>query len=106
MKLIKSLLFFCILIVALNNCSGFSDAKDVLTNQKTSSTDEFLIKKKGALTQPPDFESVPEPGSFENKADQKEESIDKLLKTSKSDDSKALSTPSSVESSILSRIKK
>ena len=49
MKIIKSLFIFCIIIVSLNSCGSFSEAGKVLRNEKTKSTDEFLIKKKRPL---------------------------------------------------------
>ena len=69
MKKIKSIFILSILIVALHSCGGFDDAKKVLTNQKTNTTDEFLIKKRDPLTLPPDYDKLPEPGSNKEIAD-------------------------------------
>ena len=100
--LIISLLF----LLLLNNCSSFSEAGKVLRNEKVRTTDEFLIKKKEPLTQPPDFDTIPEPGSTENKAEKEENSIESILSsnTSKSDNTNTSS--SSTEESILNQIKK
>ena len=80
MKIIKSLFIFCIIIVSLNSCGSFSEAGKVLRNEKTKSTDEFLIKKKDPLTQPPDFNTIPEPGSVVKKS---KNSIEKIIKDHK-----------------------
>ena len=96
------------LCVALNNCSGLKDAGNVLRNEKVTSTDEFLIKKKEPLTQPPDFDTIPEPGSIEanSAAELKKKNIKKILKTSRSKSNRSDSKTSSTEDSILNQIKK
>ena len=66
MKFIKFLALFCFLFITLNSCSTFSEAAKALRNEKTSSSDEFLIQKKDPLSQPPDYETIPEPGAVEN----------------------------------------
>ena len=83
----KILIFSLLCSLLLNNCSSFSEAGKVLRNEKVRTTDEFLIKKKEPLTQPPDFDTIPEPGSTENKAEKEENIIESILssKTSKSD---------------------
>ena len=63
MKLKKSLFILCATTTLLNSCGTFSEVGSVMRNQKTISTDEFLIKKKEPLTQPPDYQTIPEPGS-------------------------------------------
>ena len=108
MNLIKSLSLLCIFAIVLNSCSSFSEAGKVLRNEKTSTTDEFLIKKNDPLTQPPDFETIPEPRSIKNKAEKEQNSIEKILKKSQtqSGKSQSQSKSSSTEKSILNRIKK
>ena len=67
MKKIKLfLLFFCINFMLLS-CGG--EVGKIMRNEKIVSTDEFLIKKKGPLSQPPDFNTLPQPGSQINKQD-------------------------------------
>ena len=101
MKIIKSLFLLCILSIVLNGCSSLSEAGKVLRNEKVRTTDEFLIKKQQPLTQPPDFETIPEPGSIKNKA---ENNIKKILKSEQKKSS--TSKYSSIEESILNQIKK
>ena len=101
MKIIKSLFLLCVLSIVLNGCSSLSEAGKVIRNEKKTSTDEFLIKKQQPLTQPPDFETIPEPGSIKNKA---ENNIKKILKSEQKKSSTSKS--SSIEESILNQIKK
>ena len=108
MKLKKPFFLLVILCMTLNNCSGLKEASDVLKNEKSSSTDEFLIQKKEALTKPPDFDIIPKPNSIENKSivDKKKKNIKELLKTSQTESEGSSSKSSSTEDSILSQIKK
>ena len=100
--LIISLLF----LLLLNNCSSLSEAGKVLRNEKVRTTDEFLIKKQEPLTQPPDFDTIPEPGSIEDKAEKEEKSIESILSSNTSEPSSTSRSSSSIEESILSQIKK
>ena len=106
MKTIKLLSFFCLLIIFTNSCSGLNDASKVLRNEKIKTTDEFLIKKKNPLSQPPDFDSIPVPGSTTNKADKAKNSIEKIINKNQNKSSKKITKSSSIEESILNQIKK
>jgi len=46
MNFIKLLILSFILSIILNSCASLSEAGKVLRNDKTRSSDEFLIKKK------------------------------------------------------------
>ena len=105
MKKIKLFLLFSGLFAVLNGCSTFTEAGQVLRNEKTKSTDEFLIKKQQPLTQPPDFDKIPEPGSIKTQ-EAKENSFEQTLKNSKSGSNNSRKKSSSVENSILNKIKK
>ena len=93
------------MFIILNSCTSLSDASKVLRNEKIKSNDEFLIQKKEPLTQPPDFEKIPVPGSVQEKAN-KTKSIKEILKVNQSDSNKIRSKSSSTEESILKQIKK
>ena len=67
MKFIKYLFVLFALNIILSSCGTFTDATDVLRNEKTKSTDEFLVKKRAPLTQPPNFEKMPQPNSIKGK---------------------------------------
>ena len=102
----KILIFSLLSLLVLNNCSSFSEVGKVLRNEKVRTTDEFLIKKKEPLTQPPDFDTIPEPGSVENKAEKEENSIESILSSNTSKSDNTSSSSSSTEESILNQIKK
>lgn len=90
----------------LISCSSLGEAGKVLRNEKTKTTDEFLVKKKEPLILPPDYRELPEPGvSSRNKMDDEGEKIKKIFKASQSEKS-VTNKESSVEKSILNKIRK
>ena len=97
--------FLLILFILLISCSSLSDAKKVLKNEKVITTDEFLVKKRNPLVIPPNFEEVPKPGSEPKKIINEEEKIKRILNAPK-DENNSTSKSSSVENSILKRIRK
>ena len=105
MKLIKILIISYGLFAILSGCSSFNDASKVLRNDKTRTADEFLIQKKGPLSQPPDFEKIPEPESIEKKANSDLNSIEKILNTGRVNKNSQVQS-SSTQESILKKIKK
>tara|TARA_B110000211_G_scaffold82387_1_gene96469 strand:- start:1584 stop:1904 length:321 start_codon:yes stop_codon:yes gene_type:complete len=106
MKFIKFLILLSCLSIILNGCSGFSEAGKVLRNEKSRSTDEFLIKQKNPLTQPPDYQKIPKPGSIEGKAEINQNKIKKMLKIRESESNSNQTKSSSTEESILKQIKR
>ena len=66
MKILKLLSMYIGLSFFLNSCSSLGEAGKILRNEKVTSSDEFLIKKKEPLTQPPEFDVIPQPGSVVN----------------------------------------
>ena len=56
---IKYLLLFIFLI----SCGSLSEAGKALRNEKTRTTDEFLIEKRGPLSLPPKMGELPKPNS-------------------------------------------
>ena len=92
--------------LVLLSCSGLQDAAKVLRNEKIKSTDEFLVKKKEPLVLPPDYSKIPEPGSLSKKKVNKDEDrIKKILKSPSSNKPKE-NKSSSVEDTIIDRIRK
>ena len=89
-----------LLLIFFYSCS---DVGKVLRNEKIGSTDEFLVKKKGPLVFPPNYEVVPSPDSISNKDEQKNK-IQKILKTSERN-KKISNNSSTVEKSILEKIR-
>ena len=94
----KKVIFLICVGCILTACGAVGEAGKVLRNEKSRSTDEFLVKKKEPLSQPPDFRTMPEPGSLNN---QEEKSIEKILSLPKEKKDKVKSKNSGVENSIL-----
>ena len=101
-KICKIISLF-ITAIFLHSCGG-SDVRKVLTNEKTRTTDEFLVKKRQPLSLPPDFDKIPEPGSNNKKKVNQENEIDKILNISEENEVNKKS--STVEQSILNKINK
>ena len=102
MKRINILL---ILLLLLSACGGFKEAGKVLRNEKTSTTDEFLVKKRDPLILPPDYETIPEPHSNVERRQPEERTLDKIM-TKTQEKPSTDKTGSSVEDSILKNIRK
>jgi len=98
MKKITSIFIFLILF----SCSSLKDAGKVIRNEKITTTDEFLVKKKDPLILPPNYEKIPQPDTLkENKS--KEKSVKSILKINTKNQS--LKKNSSTEKSIIEKIK-
>ena len=75
MKYFKLLIFFQ-LILFLYSCSTI---KEGFTNQKKSSSDEFLVEKKSPLVMPPDYNDLPVPDQNNEMAETNENKIKDLV---------------------------
>ena len=62
--MIKNFYFINIILIILTACSGLNEAGKVLRNEKVKTTDEFLVKKRGPLVLPPNYEEITEPGAI------------------------------------------
>lgn len=96
---------FLLLLVILTSCGSLKDAGKVLRNEKITTTDEFLIKKRKPLVLPPDYNEIPEPGKISKNKKNEEEEIKEILKIKDQNENKS-NKSSSVEDSILKRIRK
>lgn len=101
----KNIQIFFLILLLLTSCGGLKDAGKVLRNEKTSTTDEFLVKKRNPLVLPPNYEEIPEPGSLSKKNQGEQEKIKKILKVPETKESLKKKS-SSIEESILDRIRK
>lgn len=99
----KILALFLTILVLLVSCG---DVGKVLRNEKENTTDEFLVKKKGPLVLPPNFEEIPSPDTIKKKSDDQQNKIKKILKSQKKKDNKGPNKSSSVEKSIIEKIRK
>ena len=96
------------LLLFLYSCGSVGEA--LQGKKRSDQGDEFLIDKKNPLTMPPDFNKLPEPGEASIKSTKDIESdqsnIENLLKKSKiEDDTSSSEQSTSIESSILKKIK-
>ena len=101
---ISKLLFF---LFFLYSC-GVGEA--LQGKKRSDQGDEFLIDKKNPLVLPPDFDKLPKPGEASVKSTKDIENdkskIENLLKKSKiEDDTLSSEQSTSIESSILKKIK-
>jgi|TARA_B100001094_G_C17875681_1_gene644342 hypothetical protein len=101
----KKINFLVIISFVLVSCGGIKDAGKVLRNEKTNSTDEFLVKKRNPLVLPPNFEELPEPGAVSKNENNNDNKIKEILKAPKVE-STSSNKSSSIEQSILNRIRK
>ena len=100
----KKINFLFIFVLFLTTSCG--DVGKALRNEKTRTTDEFLIKKKEPLVIPPNFEEIPVPDTKITKKENPQEKIKKMLKTSSNQKTKSTQNSKSLEKSILEKIKK
>ena len=101
----KKINLFILILLLLTSCAGLKEAGKVLRNEKTTSTDEFLVKKKEPLIMPPNLDEVPEPLSVKRKKQNEDDNIKKILKMPQSVNNKKKSN-SSTEDSIIDKIRK
>ena len=102
---ISKLLF---LLMFIYSCGSVGEA--LQGKKRSDQGDEFLIDKKNPLTMPPDFYKLPEPGEASVKSTKDIESdqsnIENLLKkTDIEEDASSSEQSTSIESSILKKIK-
>ena len=104
MKYFKLLIFFQ-LILFLYSCSTI---KEGFTNQKKSSSDEFLVEKKSPLVMPPDYNDLPVPDQNKETAETNENKIKDLVTKNENENGQNNSSVDGnldIEQSILKKIK-
>ncbi len=98
----KNIIYLLLLVFFTTSCGSFDSVKRGITGQKSTSADEFLVKKKDPLILPPDFEDLPMPDERDTSIDEAS-SFEKSLESSIEDTS---SSSSSVEELILKKIQR
>ena len=96
------------LFIILSFLSGCQSAKDAFTLKKKSSSDEFLVEKKSPLVIPPNYGELPLPSDqsvIKNKDNDVEMTVILGGEKLKIDETIKNSKPSSLEESILKKIK-
>ena len=97
-----------ILLLFIYSCGSVGEA--LQGKKRSDQGDEFLIDKKNPLVMPPDFDKLPKPGEANAKStkdiENDQSNIKDLLKKSDIDEDDSSSEQStSIESSILKKIK-
>ena len=87
------------LLILLTSCSSLGEAGKALRNEKTRTTDEFLIEKRGPLSTPPNMGELPKPRSNNDVKKNK-----KFLKENSTKEK--VNEKSKLESILLEEIKK
>jgi len=95
----------CICLVVLLLTVSCGNVGKALRNEKIKTTDEFLVKKKGPLVLPPNYEEIPAPDTMINKDQNQEDKIKKILKAPKKQKQNS-NNSSSIETSIIEKIRK
>ena len=93
------------LILLISNCGT---AKKAFTNQKKSSTDEFLVEKKSPLVMPPNFNDLPVPNQNKEISEMNQNKIKDLVTNNETEISEVNTSDennTSIEKSILKKIK-
>ena len=102
----KKIFILSLLIPVL--LSACQSAKEAFTLQKKPSSDEFLVEKKSPLTLPPEYGKLPTPENIKpNSNEVNESNIDQSLNVDilKSNETIKNSEPTSIENSVLKKIK-
>ena len=97
-----------ILLLFIYSCGSVGEA--LQGKKRSDQGDEFLIDKKNPLAMPPDFDKLPKPGEANAKStkdiENDQSNIKDLLKKSDiEEDDSSLEQSTSIESSILKKIK-
>ena len=102
----KNINLLLITFFLLHSCGGFKEAGQVLRNEKIRTTDEFLIKKQEPLVLPPDYNEIPKPDSLSKSKIDDKKKIKDILKNEKIESKGKKGSTSSVEQTIIDRIRK
>ena len=96
-----------LILLFLYSCGSVGEA--LQGKKRSDQGDEFLIDKKNPLVMPPDFDKLPKPGEANLKStkdiENDKSNIKNLLKNSNDQSISNTSESTSIESSILKKIK-
>jgi hypothetical protein len=103
----KKVLKIIIIFLVLTSCQS---TRDAFSLKKKNSADEFLVEKKSPLVLPPEYGKLPLPKDIENNDNQlnSERDVKNLIindKKASSTKVKKSTKPTSIEKSILRKIK-
>ncbi len=106
-KIFRKNIFLILILSVLMGCQSLKEGLE--GNKKSKNAEEFLINKKNPLVLPPDFSKLPSPkNEKEDDLPANGFEIEDILKkgTSKSNNQTKFKSGSSLEKSIIERIKK
>tara|TARA_B100000963_G_C22372615_1_gene556574 strand:- start:29 stop:328 length:300 start_codon:yes stop_codon:yes gene_type:complete len=96
------LLYFMIILVSLTACQS---AKDALTLKKKESSDEFLVEKKSPLVLPPNYGELPLPKELKIEDQNNELKVSIGKDELKINETIKNTKPTTLEKSVLEKIK-
>ena len=102
MRYLKTLTLFC-LILSFYSCGTI---KEGFTNQKKTSSDEFLVEKKSPLVMPPDYSELPFPKKEANEEVSETNKIKELVSNDNNENNKTNNPNLSFEELLLEKIRK
>lgn len=73
------------LILLLTSCGSLGEAGKALRNEKTRTTDEFLIEKRGPLSIPPKMGELPKPNSAKDVKEKNKSTLESTNEKEKSE---------------------
>ena len=101
----KNIIYLLLLVFFTTSCGSFDSVKRGITGQKSTSADEFLVKKKDPLVIPPNFERMPVPG-IEKVLEEEKDVIESILSIEKDVEEDVSLSQGSVEENVLKKLKK
>ena len=102
MKLLR--IFILLNIIFLFYSCG--TVREGFTNQKKTSTDEFLVEKKSPLVMPPDYKELPIPTSNKDQILSEDNKIKELVSDNNFEKKKSEKVDQNFEETLLKKIKK
>jgi len=102
MRYLKTLTLF-FLILSFYSCGTI---KEGFTNQKKTSSDEFLVEKKSTLIMPTDYNDLPVPKIEESNDNFESNKIKELVTNDTNEKDKIKDPNQNFEDSLLEKIKK
>lgn len=99
----KKFLLIVLIFIFFTSCQA---SKDAFSIKKKDDSDQFLVKKKNPLVQPPNFNKLPKPDNQINDQDENK-TFELNVKSQNSISENATNNESgSVENSVLNKIKR
>ena len=82
------------------------EQREGFTNQKKTSSDEFLVEKKSPLVMPPDYSELPIPTSNKDQLALQENKIKELVSNNDNEKKKSENVDQNFDETLLKKIKK